>query len=156
MGIRGRLNSARLRIFAPKCTFNGSFACKGQDKKTFLCPIQDARFTGLLDFYCEGGVWEKDAPPGEFDPNAVPRLKSIEIACWFDNDFTALDSYCAWKGSGKLNMTPAMCRQFKVAWARYYVRMRPLNQRKPKWLKGESSYQGVSLRWARDHGLDDR
>ena len=141
----------RLRFFTHKCTFRRQLSCKNQPKKgPIFCPIQDDGFTRLLDFYFEGGIKENDIS-GVHDPRAVPRLKCIEIACWFDDDFHALEVYCHWKKTGILRMTSNLCQQFKRAWSRYYVRLKPLNVKRPKWHREDVKWQGISLGWTRNH-----
>lgn len=125
--------------------------CRGQDKRSFLCPIQDGPFTDLLDFYFMGGI--TDDGPGVRDPKAVPKLKCKEIAIWFDSDFVALDAYCAWKVTGDLWMQPGLCREFRRAWCRYYARLTPPEVRPPRWFKGFSRWTGASLEYQRQHGV---
>lgn len=140
----------RLPIFV-QCPHNSRLACKGQNRKTYLCPIQDAGFTAALDFYFEGGIRNEYGAPIPVDPNAVHSLKCIEIATWFDNDFRALEAYCTWKHIGFLSMSPRLCREFRDAWCRYFVRMQPLGVIKPAWMRGYSKWQCVSIGFQR-HG----
>lgn len=133
------------------CRYNQRVICKNQHKGVFCCPIQDSRFTALLDFYFEGP--DRSEARGVRDPRAVQNLKQIEIASWFDDDFSALDVYGQWKVSGKLSMTQTICRQFRRAWARYYTRLQPLGQKPPNWLKGYTKWRGVSLGYQKKFGV---
>lgn len=87
------------------------------------------------------------------DPQAVPRLKAIEIACWFDSDFAALDAYGQWRRTGLLDMTLSLCQQFRRAWCRYYVRFKPLDVKKPAWLQEQGKWTGISVEWSKTHGV---
>jgi hypothetical protein len=98
-----------------------------------------------------GGM--RDDGFGVRDPNALPGLKCIEIACWFDDDFQALDAYCQWKRTGHLQMTRGLCREFRRAWCRYYARHAPLRVKPPKWFKGFSRWLGVGIEYQRKHGV---
>mgnify|MGYP001193024438 CR=1 FL=1 len=97
-----------------------------------------------------GGIREDGA--GVRDPKALPGLKCREIAIWFDSDFMALDAYCEWKATGVLRMHPRLCREFRRAWCRYFVRLAP-GGRPPKWLRGYSRWAGVSIEYQRRHGV---
>ena len=98
-----------------------------------------------------GGIREEGA--GVRDMQAVPQLKCKEIACWFDDDFRALDIYCEWKRTGVLEMHPRLCREFRRAWCRYFVRMKPLDVRVPKWLRSNGDWTGVSVEYQRRRGV---
>lgn len=166
-----RRKSNRLLIFAPKgksergprCKYNPKYPCKGQSYRRFLCPIEDGHFTGLLDFYFLGGLSEESK--GVRDPNAIPGLLSLEISSWFDDSKT-LDAYCTWKATEKrrdededrfnkraLRMHPKLCRQFRRAWCRYFVRYGLPGERKPEWMKGWDCWKGQSVEYQRSWGI---
>ena len=137
-----------------RCRQNPTYACPGQSKKSYLCPIEDGPFVALLDLYFMGGYRDRDDIPSPRTPDAIPGLKCREIACWFDDDFRALDAYCLWKATGKLEMTPRLCREFRKAWCRYYVRLMPLHiKRRPVWMGGFGKWKGVSVGWSKQWGI---
>lgn len=161
---RHRRSYRRLPILLPRCDFNRKYPCKRQHPKTWLCPIQDPGFLGLLDFYFMGGM--HDEAGGIRDMHAVPQLMCKEIACLFDDDFRALDLYCAWKASRKLedessiefmrrtfHVTPRLCRQFRRAWCRYFVRFKPLEIRAPSWLESYGDWKGMSVGYQQQRGI---
>lgn len=98
-----------------------------------------------------GGI--RDEESGGIGVLDVPGLKSKEISLWFDNDFHALEIYCEWKQTGYLRMTYQLCREFRRAWCRYYVRLRPAEVRRPRWMRGWTCWQGASVEWCKNNGV---
>ena len=138
------INSRRLPNFIPLCAYaKHTLPCWNQSRRAFLCPIEDRRFVRLLDYYFDG--IKSDDIPGVRDPRALKNLKSIEIAVWFDNDFLGLMAWGTYKLTGEIRMTKFLCNEFRKAWARYFVRLKPFGVIAPKWLGGYSRWAGISM-----------
>lgn len=167
---RKKAHFRKLRFFTLRCDFNGRYPCKRQHPKSFVCPLQDEDFLRHLDFYFMGGLWDEGQEPEVYheridDPAPIPKAHCKQIALWFDEDFRALDAYCAWKGSRKwegeseedfnvrvLRMRPSLCRQFRRSWCRYYVQTHQKRPR-PLWMHSIKDWFGKSIEFQRKRGI---
>ncbi len=129
----------------PRCSHNHRMPCHWQP-----CSIDDLRFTRFLDRYCEkfGSRPSTDlsGAPGsrDFMRQTIPDLLSLEVASWFD-DREALERYAAWKDNQTLRMDADICREFRWAWCRWFVRMGPLGVHRPAWMRGWGEYQRIAI-----------
>ena len=148
---RDRRKWNRLGFNTLPCSFNSKMVCSGVTRRTFFCPLHDNLFLDLLDWYFMGGIRDDDTGP--LTIRGVPGLKSKEVSLWFDSDFHALEVYCIWKVTGQFQMTYTLCREFRRAWCRYYVRLKPMDVKRPRWMRGHECWKGTSIEFCKRYGV---
>jgi len=131
------------------CPWNSHEMCREVHTRKGRCPLLHTQWTKLLDLYLERSNTLKSKDITLYNPGDPMRSTSLpwlmlEVPNWFDDpDFIRI--YALYRYSGTLAMSRELCKGFRAAWARWYVRLRPLGVIRPRWLRGESRYRRLSV-----------
>jgi len=131
------------------CPWNRHEMCGEVHTRKGRCPLLHTQWTKLLDLYLERSNILKSPNlmvSGQGNPvkASEPPWLMLEVPNWFDDpDFIRI--YALYRYSGVLRMSEEVCKGFRAAWARWYVRFRPLDVIRPRWLRGESRYRRLSV-----------